>query len=101
MIRSLVFVATVLAAPAVAMCCNPVAIVAPQVYSQAIVAQPVYQPVVAQVVAPVSYAVAAPIVQQQVVVKQRVVQRRQPLRRAAQIVLPPYGNRQALRAGCY
>lgn len=79
--------------------CHPVAIVAPQaVYAAPVVAQQVVAaPVVyqAQVVAqPVAYAVTAPVVQQ-VVVKQRV--RRHPLRRAAQLVLPPYGNRQGVR----
>lgn len=78
--------------------CNPVQLIAPQaVYVQPQVAPVVYTPVVQAI----EVGHAAPVVlQQNVVVKQARV-RRQPLRRAAQIVLPPYGNRQALRAGCY
>ncbi len=52
------------------------------------VAPVVYQPVVQQVRVA---AYSAPLVQQVVVKQQRV--RRQPVRRAAQIVLPPYGCR--------
>ena len=94
--RYLALFAVMLATPVAANACPPVqAIVAAPVYAQAVVAAPVvYQPqVVQQIVAqPVSYAVAAPIVQQQIIVKQQRV-RRQPVRRAAQIVLPPYGCR--------
>lgn len=97
--RYLALFAVMLATPVAANACPPVQqlVAAPQVYAapQAIVAAPVvYQPqVVQQIVAqPVSYAVAAPIVQQQIIVKQQRV-RRHPVRRAAQIVLPPYGCR--------
>ena len=80
-----------------AQACNPVAIVAPQqaFYAAPVVAQqfvaPVYQPIV-QAVQVQQVAYAAPVVQQ-VVVRQRVVNRRHPVRRAAQVVLPPYGCR--------
>lgn len=77
-----------------AQACNPVAIVAPQAFyaapvvAQQVVAAPVvYSPVVQAV----QVAYAAPVVQQVVVKQQRM--RRHPVRRAAQIVLPPYGCR--------
>ena len=98
MIRFALVLAALLVLPSAVKACPPVQqlVSAQQVYAapQAIVAAPVvYQPqVVQQIVAqPVStYAIAAPIVQQQIVVKQQRV-RRHPFRRAAQIVLPPYG----------
>lgn len=91
-IAAIVAAVTLLGAAETRSCESVQAIVAAPAYSQAIVAQQVYQPqIVQQIVAqPVSYAVVAPVVQQQIVVRQRVVQRRHPVRRAAQIVLPPY-----------
>lgn len=87
-------VAVVSLCAASAQACNPVAIVAPQqaFYAAPVVAQqfvaPVYQPVVQAVqVQQVAYADV-----QQVVVKQQRV-RRHPVRRALQVVAPPYGCR--------
>lgn len=80
--KYLVMAAALLVTPSAAIACNPVqAIVAQQAFyaPQAIVAQPiVYQ---AQVVAqPVFASYSLPIVQQQVVVRQRIVNRRHPIR---------------------
>ena len=86
--RPFILAVALLVIPSVATACNPVqAIVAPQAFyaPQAIVAQPiVYQ---AQVLAqPVVFAsfYATPIVQQ-VVVRQRIVNRRHPVRNLVRV----------------
>lgn len=57
-----------------------------------VVAPIVYQPQVVQqfVAQPVSYSVVAPVVQQQIIVRQRV-RVRHPVRNTLRVVLPPYG----------
>lgn len=93
MFRSFIAIVAVLVIPAAAFGCNPVQAISYGVAAPLVQQQVVYQPVVAQVqaVQVQQVAYAAPVVQQVVVKQQRV--RRHPIRRAAQIVLPPYGCR--------
>ena len=104
--RFILAIVTVLAIPAVGWSCNPVALVAPQVYAAPIVAQQVvaapvvYQPVV-QAVQVQQVAYAAPLqlavvqnhhCRQALRAQRQQLKHGQPVRNALRIIAPPYGR---------